>query len=199
VSEETLKADDRLSVFLRAWAPKGSPRGVVGALVAEVRRRGSVGRPVFLYGHSTGANRALCWQISHPEERLAGIVASRPSVTMENGLDLANLSRDPAAVEAIRRDPLFHTKVSVLLGVGFLRSWAWFARWPGGTLASPVLIHQGTADRCVDPRASISVAGLLKGDVTLKTWDRFYHVLHCAPEKDKLLAFIAGWMAKHVA
>lgn len=179
---------------------------------------------MFLYGHSTGANRALWWQIAHPAERLTGIVASSPSlggpdpqpsamkktlgrvlsmlapsVLLENGLDLANLSRDHAAVEAIRRDPLFHTKISALLGVDFLRSWAWFARWPGGSLASPVLILQGTADRCVDPAATLAFAGRLKGDATLKTWDGFYHVLHCAPEKDEVLANITGWMEKHLA
>jgi acylglycerol lipase len=278
MTEEILRVNDRLSVFLRAWAPKGSPRGTVGlvhglgehsgqyghvgeflagrgflvlapdlpghgkdpgvrghasyplfdevvrALVVETRRRAGARCPVFLYGHSTGANRALWWQISQPAERLAGVVASSPSlggpdpqpsavkkalatvlsklapsVTMENGLDLANLSRDPAAVEAIRRDPLFHTKVSALLGVGFLESWAWFARWPGGTLASPALILQGTADRCVDPKATILVARRLMGDVTLKTWDGCYHVLHYEPEKAEVLAYIAAWMDKRAA
>ena len=55
------------------------------------------------------------------------------------------------------------------------------------------------ADRCVDPGATISVAGRLKGDATLKTWDGFYHVLHCAPEKDEVLAYSAGWMDKRLA
>lgn len=197
---------------------------VICALVAEARRRGGPGAPVFLYGHSTGANRALWWQIAHPDDRLAGIVASSPSLgapdprpsaakkavakilarvwpsfTMENGLDLSNLSSDPASVEAIRRDPLFHTKVSTRLGVDFLRSWAWFARWPGGRFASPTLILQGTADRVVDPEATISVARKMSGDVTLKTWDGFRHVLHHAPEKDSVLGFIAGWMEQHLA
>jgi alpha-beta hydrolase superfamily lysophospholipase len=195
VTEVTLKVNVRLSVILRAWAPKHSPREVVGALVVEARRRAGAGRPILLCSHSTGANRALWWQISHPEERLAGIVASTlatvlsrlaPSITMKGGLDLANLSRDFAAVEANRRDPLFRTKVSPLQGVGFLRSWAWFARWPDGTLASPVLIFPGTAGR-------------LKGDATLKTWDGFYHVIHRTPEKDEVRAFIAGWMDKRAA
>jgi acylglycerol lipase len=278
MKEDFLKVNDRLSVFLAAWEPKGRRRGVVAlvhgmgehsgmygyvaellarrgflvlapdlpghgrnpgvrghasyplfgevvaALVAEARRRGGAGCPVFLYGHSTGANRALWWQISHPAERLAGIVASSPSLgapdprpsaakralatvlasvwpscTMENGLDLSNLSRDPAAVEEMRHDPLFHTRVSVLMGMGFLRSWAWFARWPGAALASPVLILQGTGDRCVDPAATIAVAGRIKGDATLKTWDGFCHVLHADPQKDEVLAFIVGWMDKHAA
>jgi alpha-beta hydrolase superfamily lysophospholipase len=51
----------------------------------------------------------------------------------------------------------------------------------------------------VDPGATISVAGRLKGDATLKTWDGFYHVLHCAPEKDEVLAYSAGWMDKRLA
>jgi alpha-beta hydrolase superfamily lysophospholipase len=43
------------------------------------------------------------------------------------------------------------------------------------------------------------VAGRLKGDVTLKTGDSFYHVLHAEPQKDEVLAFIAAWMDKRVA
>ncbi len=38
-----------------------------------------------------------------------------PSFTMGNGLDLGNLSRDPVRAEAVRSDPLFHTKISALL------------------------------------------------------------------------------------
>jgi len=277
MTEATLRVNDRLSVFLRTWAPSGAPRGVVGvvhglgehsgqygyvaefmagrgylvlavdlpghgknpgprghasyplfdevvaALVGEIRRRAGGGVPVFLYSHSTGANRALWWQIAHPAERLSGIVASSPSlgapdpqpsaakkalakvlarlvpsVAMENGLDLTNLSRDPAAVEGIRGDPLFHTKVSALLGMGFLESWAWFARWPGGAFAYPVLILQGTADRCVDPRATIAVAGRITGDVTLKVLEGYRHVLYAEPEKDEVLAYVVGWMDAHV-
>ncbi|OHD68174.1 MAG: hypothetical protein A2177_08095 [Spirochaetes bacterium RBG_13_68_11] len=278
MTEETLKVNDRLSVFLRAWKPKGIPRGVVvhvhglgdhsgryghvaefltdrgfrvlapdlpghgrnpgvrghasyplieeviGALVAEARRRAGAGCPVFLHGHSMGGSRGLAWQIAHPGERLAGVVALSPSIggplprpttakkvlarvlsklapsfTMENGLDLSNICRDTAVVEAFRRDPLFHTKISALLGVDFLRSWDWFAQWPGGTLASPVLILQGTGDRCVDPGATVSLAGRLTGDVTLKTWDGFFHELHSEPEWREVLGYIAGWMDKHVA
>lgn len=273
MTEATLRVNDRLSVFLRTWAPSGAPRGVVGlvhglgehsgqyeyvadsmtgrgylvlapdlpghgknpgprghasyplfdeavaALVGEIRRHAGGKLPVFLYSHSTGANRALWWQIAHPAERLSGIVASSPSlgapdpqpsavkvvlakvlarlapsVAMENGLDLANLSRDPAAVERISGDPLFHTKVSALLGMGFLESWAWFARWPGGAFASPVLILQGTADRCVDPRATIAVAGRITGDVTLKVLEGYHHVLYTEPERDEVLGYVLGWM-----
>lgn len=276
MAEDTLRVNDRLSVFLRVWEPKGAQRGVVGvvhglgehsgqygyvaermagrgylvlapdlpghgknpgprghasyplfdevvsALVGDIRRRAGTGGPAFLYAHSTGANRALWWQIAHPAERLSGIVASSPSlgapdpqpsaakkalakvlarlapaVAMENGLDLTNLSRDPAAVERIRGDPLFHTKVSALLGMGFLESWAWFARWPGGAFASPVLILQGTADRCVDPRATITIAGRITGDVTLKVLEGYRHVLYAEPERDEVLAYVVGWMDAH--
>lgn len=278
MNEETLKVNDRLSVFLRTWAPKGTPRAVVAhvhglgdhsgryghvadvltgrgflvlapdlpghgknpglrghasyalldevvdALVAEARRRGGAGCPVFLHGHSMGGSRVLAWQIAHPAERLAGVVALSPSIgsplprpatakkmlarvlsklspsiTMENGLDLSNICRDPAVVEALQRDPLFHTKISALLGVDFLRSWDWFARWPGGTLTSPVLILQGTGDRCVDPSATIALAGRLRGDATLKTWDGFFHELHSEPEWRVVLENITGWMDKHLA
>lgn len=195
----------------------------VDGLVGECRRRIDGGRPVFLYGHSTGASWILLWQIARPGERVAGIVASSPSLgppdpkpsaakqalgrlmakvwpsfIMSNGLDLANLSRDAARADAIRSDPLFHTKVSALLGVGFLDSWRFFERWPGGTMASPVLVLQGTADRCVDPAATVAVAGRMRGDVTLKTWEGFVHLLHEEPERAEVLGLIARWMDAHL-
>jgi acylglycerol lipase len=198
--------------------------GVISALLAEARRRAGPGRPVFLYGHSMGANRCLAWQIEHPDERIAGVVASSPSiggplpkppaakkalarvlavlapsVTMENGLELPSLCRDTAVVEAFRTDPLYHPNISARLAAGFLASWDWFARWPGGTFASPVLILQGTGDRCVEPEATLALARRLTGDVTLKTWDGFFHELHNEPERVEVLGFIAGWMEKRLA
>jgi alpha-beta hydrolase superfamily lysophospholipase len=197
---------------------------VIDALVAETRRRAATGRPVFLYEHSLGGNRVLAWQITRPAERLAGVVASSPSlgepepkppaitkalgrflarvaptVTMENGLDLDALNRDPAVNAAARADPLYHTRFSALLGVGILDSWSWFSRGPGGTLASPALILQGTGDRCAEPQATIDVARRLSGDVTLKTWEGFFRELHNEPEQGEVLGFIAGWMDKHLA
>jgi alpha-beta hydrolase superfamily lysophospholipase len=191
----------------------------IGALAAEARRRAGHGSPVFLYGHSMGSTCIISWQLANPGEHLAGIVISSPSlgapdpkppaakkalakvlarlapsVMMENGLDLENLSRDPARTASIRRDPLFHTKVSALLGVSFLDAWDRFARWPGGPVASPVLVQQGTEDRCVDPQASISVAKRMQGDVTLKVWDGHRHVLHEEPDRAEVLAYVAAWM-----
>ena len=41
--------------------------------------------------------------------------------------------------------------------------------------------------------------GPVEGDTTLKTWDGFGHVLHCASEKAGVLTHIAGWMDERVA
>ena len=122
-----------------------------------------------------------------------------PSFTMENGLELPSICRDPAVVAAARADPLYHTRISARLAAGFLASWDWFSRWPGGPLASPALILQGTGDRCVDPQATIALAKRLTGDVTLKTWDGFFHELHNEPEQGEVLGFIAGWMEQRLA
>jgi alpha-beta hydrolase superfamily lysophospholipase len=78
-------------------------------------------------------------------------------------------------------------------------AWAWFDRWPGGPVASAALILQGTADRIVDPKATVTVARKMSGDVMLKTWEGFYHILHEAPERDEVLGFIARWMEQHLA
>jgi hypothetical protein len=39
MAEETLRVNDRLSVFLRAWAPKGSPREVLAFIAGWMDTR----------------------------------------------------------------------------------------------------------------------------------------------------------------
>jgi alpha-beta hydrolase superfamily lysophospholipase len=98
-----------------------------------------LGLPQFLYGHSLGGSLVLNYGITQKPVTLTGIISSSPglgtagsvpawklafgqvlyhlapSTTMENGLDLSGLSRDPSILEAYVADPLVHGKVSARL------------------------------------------------------------------------------------
>ena len=103
MNEESLKVNDRLSVFLRTWAPRGSLRGVIGLVnglgehsgqygyVAEfLAGRGFLVLAPDLPGH--GKNPGVRGHATHPlfdevvgalvEEtrHRAGVVASSPSL-----------------------------------------------------------------------------------------------------------------------
>jgi acylglycerol lipase len=186
----------------------------VGAHVEEVKRR-NPGLPLILYGHSMGGALVIrfAWE-SAPS--IAGVMATSPliglstpvpawkasmarilgrvapSLIMANPLTLSDLSRDARVGEAAGKDPLYHNKASAVLGADILQSRAWFQRVQGA-FPLPLLIMQGTGDRIVDAQAAIGLAGRLSGNVTLKTWDGFYHELHNEPEKEQVIDHMISW------
>jgi alpha-beta hydrolase superfamily lysophospholipase len=191
----------------------------VGAHIGEIRRR-NPGLPVILYGHSLGGAIVLrfAWE-TRPS--LAGVLSSSPciglmarvpawkaamarilstiapSLIMANPLTLSDLSRDARVGEAAGKDPLYHNKASTVLGADILQSRAWFQDMKGA-FPLPLLLMQGTADRIVDARETIALAGRLTGNVTLKTWDGFYHELHNEPEKERVFDYMIAWADAHL-
>jgi alpha-beta hydrolase superfamily lysophospholipase len=121
-----------------------------------------------------------------------------PSMILNSPLDLTGLSRDAQVVEAARKDPLYHNKVSTRLGWDILEWGRWFDGQAGG-FPVPLLIMRGTADRIVDAGAIAALAGRLTGDVTLKTWEGLFHELHNEPEKDEVITYVLEWMRRHAA
>jgi alpha-beta hydrolase superfamily lysophospholipase len=191
---------------------------VVAVHLQETGRR-HPGLPVILYGHSMGGALVLRFAWERKPE-LAGVIASSPLIglaapaslakvavamlmrrlmprlVLANPLILSDLSRDASVGEQAGADPLYHNMTSTALGVDILRSRAWFQS-VRGALPVPLLLMQGTADRIVDARETIALAGRLTGDVILKTWDGFYHELHNEPEKDAVLDYLVSWIETH--
>jgi acylglycerol lipase len=191
----------------------------IGAHIEETKRR-NPGLPVILYGHSMGGALVLrfAWENT---PSLAGVIATSPliglsmpvpgwkavmarvlcaiapSFIMANPLTLSDLSRDPRVGEAAGRDPLYHNMTSTALGADILQSRGWFQR-VRGAFPLPLLVMQGTADRIVDAQATVELAGGLSGDVTLKTWDGFYHELHNEPEKERVFDYMITWVDAHI-
>ena len=180
------------------------------------------GIPLVMYGHSFGGAQTLCYVMKR-SPRLAAVVASSPGLAsgvrqpalkvaagrllakvaprmhIPLGSPLSSISHDPAWLEATKADPYFIQTLSARIAIEQLNTNAWIlaqASFP----AVPLLIMQGTADQHVDPKVNIEFAGRLKGDVTLKVWEGLGHELHNEVEASRaeVLAFVKGWIDKHV-
>jgi alpha-beta hydrolase superfamily lysophospholipase len=175
--------------------------------------------PLFLYGHSFGGAQVLYYAMKR-RPTLAGVVASSPGLgsgVRQSGLKIlvgkllsrvaptvqiplgspaSGLSHDPAVVEAYARDPLVDPGLSARIAMEMLKTNAWIVAQESFPL--PLLIMQGTADQHVDAQLNIAFAGRLSGDVTLKVWEGLGHELHNEVQKDEVIAFMRGWLDKHV-
>jgi alpha-beta hydrolase superfamily lysophospholipase len=171
--------------------------------------------PVFLLGHSMGGLIALDYALRHQDE-LTGLVLSAPLAVLEANpatrlasrvlsaaaprlpvykIDGTTVSRDPDVVRAYDADPLNHRGMLPARTVGELAATvATFAdRLP--ELRLPVLVAYGTGDRLVDPAGS-ALVGERAGseDITVIPYDGLYHEILNEPERDRVIADVAGWI-----
>ena len=179
--------------------------------------------PRFLYGHSLGGLLVLAYAITHGSG-LKGVIATgpalrsslqeqkakiamvrllgslAPTVTVPSGLDAATLSRDPAVVEAYKKDPLVHASTSLGFGKAALSAIdLCFAR--AREFPAPLLIMHGTGDKITYFSGSEDFAKLMSEtgrDVTLRLWNDLYHEIHNEPQKDEVLTFMIQWLDKHI-
>ncbi len=206
----------------RGYAP--SYEGIldsVGELVRQAGERFS-GKPVFLYGHSMGGNFVANYVLrSQPE--LAGVILSAPwlglafappksdiilgkimlrlypKFTQASKLETAAISRDPEEVRKYEQDPLVHDKIGPALGLGCMEKGAWaIAHAEEWTL--PLLHYHGTADRITSCEASKEFCQKIKGDVTWKAFEGYFHELHNEPQKDRapILELLATWIEDRI-
>lgn len=177
-------------------------------------------RPRFLYGHSMGGSLTLYYLLRRKPDLCGAVVTSPglgvgqpvpsmkiflakvmarlfPAFTMENGLDLNNLSRDEAVVTTYRQDPLVHPRISARLGLDLLTLGAWIQA-NAVELETPLLLIQGGGDHIVSPQATEAFAQAAPASkITYKVWENFYHELHNEPEKDQVFQFMLDWLDKH--
>lgn len=170
--------------------------------------------PVLL-GHSLGGLMVLDYALAYPA-MTRGVAAAAPvlgsfgtpapllwaaqvlsrvwpSFTLETGLDLSGLARDPAVIRAALDDPLFHRRASGRLATEVLATAA-SVHARSATLAVSVLIQHGTADRMVSIDGSRRLAaGPAAARVRLREYDAF-HALFADEGYEERLADLAAWM-----
>jgi len=230
LAEALNRAGYALAAFdLRGHGRSAGKRGVipsydallddVSLLLTEASNR-YPGLPLFLYGHSLGANIVMTYTFQ-PRPSLAGVVATGPalrlpfdppawqitlgrlmdkiwpSFTQPNGLETQALSRDPEIVQKYVEDPLVHNQVSGRLAFGFLDAGRWLLAH-ASELSVPLLLMHGGADRITDPNASRAFAADAGELCSLKIWDGFYHEIHNEPEQAQVFEHLIAWLDRRI-
>jgi alpha-beta hydrolase superfamily lysophospholipase len=177
--------------------------------------------PIFLLGHSLGALIVLDLILTEPEE-LAGVITCGtpiepvgsakphlvalarllssvyPRFSVDFGLDLNALSRDPAVVKAYKTDPLVHGKVS--------------ARWGTETLSTiesvkmqvediniPILILHGEADRIHTAEGTRKFFDQIQfHDKEIRVYPFGYHEVHNDLNYQEMLSDLLDWINRHI-
>ena len=127
---------------------------------------------------------------------LAGIASKlTPGLAMNNEVDAATVSRIPEVVEAYRKDPLVHSRISSRL----YAEWAHAARENldrAGDINIPFLILAGTADRLIDPAGSEELHRRAPAMSTLRMLEGRYHEPFNDLGSDEVFVTIAEWLGR---
>lgn len=184
-------------------------------IIDSTRLRMPKGAPLILLGHSMGGLVAGRF-VSLGRRRVDGLVMSSPALdpglnplqklllatlpwvvpnlTVGNGLDPAFISHDPEVVEAYRRDPLVHDRVSGRVG-RFIADAAAATVASAGDWKVPTLLLYAGADRIVNPAGSRAFAAAAPpGVVTAKCFDRMFHELFHEPDPEPAYKVLRRWL-----
>jgi alpha-beta hydrolase superfamily lysophospholipase len=195
------------------------------AQVIEAVRREHPG-PLVLLGHSMGgliagrfvaeglaAQPAMWWRpvdalvMSSPaldpgmnafqKGLLAVLGPLAPNLAVNNGLDPAWISRDPAVVKAYVDDPLVHDRITPRLARFIVDGGELVRQRAAGWTLPTALLYAG-ADRCVAPRGSDAFAAAAPHSVVhSRRYDGFSHEIFNEPEQREVLAELSRWLAPH--
>ena len=176
------------------------------------------GLETFLLGHSMGGAISLRYAMAH-QQRLTGLILSGPLAAIDGRggakavgkllgavlpglpvtkIDPAQVSRDPAVVEAYASDPLvFHGAVPAGTVAEFLRH---VDSLPDdvGAITVPTLLLYGTADTLAAPAGAVMVAERIgSSDLTTTPYEGLYHEILNEPEQEAVLDDICAWIGVH--
>jgi acylglycerol lipase len=198
--------------FIERW---GEFREDLRRFLGGVREE-EPGRPLFLLGNSLGGLIVLEYALHHPEG-LRGVIAASPPLgrlgvpapllalgrvfsrvwprfSIRTGMDLSGLARDPAVVQTVLADPLFHRVGTARLSTEVVAA---IARVQAGapTFPLPVLVLHGSSDRMVPPEGSREfVARVGHPDRELREYAGAFHVLFADLDHERVLTDVERWI-----
>lgn len=190
-------------------------RGDVAALV-QLAAAAQPNIPLFVMGHSLGGLIILDY-VLHQPEGLRGVIVSAPAVgsvgvspillqvsrvlsrvwptfSLETGLDVKGISRDPQEVQAYQNDPLVHGKGTARLATEVMDT-AVFCQENAHTLQLPLLMIHGAADIITSPTDSRRFFDNVTGsDKTYIAYEGGYHESHNDIHSPQVVADISAWL-----
>ena len=179
------------------------------------------GRPAFLFGHSMGALIVLDYIMRQPSFVRGAIVSGAPirptgvakpylvalarafslvlpTLALPLGLDTSALSRDPAVVEAYKRDPLILRKMTARWGIEALATVEWVRDHPRH-IGLPLLILHGAADRLNLPEGAQELFNRVQcPDKQLRTYPGSLHEFLNDLDHDRAESDILEWIGLHL-
>jgi alpha-beta hydrolase superfamily lysophospholipase len=176
--------------------------------------------PIFVLGNSLGGLVVLDYALRHPGE-LAGVIAAAPPLgrlgvppllmmlgrvmsrifprfSLEVGMDLSGLARDPKVIESVVTDPLFHRRGTARLSTEVTAA---ISRVHAGApdLSVPLLILHGSADRMVPADGSREFFSKVRyPDREFREYPDAYHGLFADIGHQTVLADLARWIEDRI-
>src|SRR3989339_19404 len=172
--------------------------------------------PLFLFGLSLGGNLVINYALRR-KPQIAGVISFcpalklafdppawkmvlarifnhiAPSITMDNEIDVNDVTRNKEMVEEIKKDPLVHTRISPALFSGFYNAGFW-ALDHAAELSLPMLLMHGDADKLTSYKASQEFSDKAGALCTCRIWPGFYHEIHNDPGRDAVMAELIEWL-----
>jgi alpha-beta hydrolase superfamily lysophospholipase len=193
------------------------PSRLLGDLadLIESSRKRHPGVPLVLLGHSMGGLIAASY-VSRTPQVVDGLVLSSPllatrlspvqklllaivprlapNLAVSNGVDVNFLSHDPEVVQAYRRDPLVHDRISGRLA-RFLAEEAVDVRANAARWKVPTLLLYAGDDRIVDPQGSRAFAAAAPANlVNSRCFDGLYHEIFNERDAEPVYEALKEWL-----
>ena len=184
-------------------------------LVDATRARMPQGQPLVLLGHSMGGLVAATWVLrgALPVDALvlsspaldAGIGALQkkliallyrfaPNLAIGNGLDASKISHNPATVEAYRKDPLVHDRISARLA-RFIDDNGPAVVAAASQWRVPTLLMYAGADHLVRPAGSKAFAATAPRKVVhSQAFDGLYHEIFNEADPSAVFGTLKAWL-----
>jgi alpha-beta hydrolase superfamily lysophospholipase len=176
--------------------------------------------PLFLLGNSLGGLVVLDYALDH-SAGLAGVIAAAPPLgrlgvprllmalgrmmsrvwprfSLEVGMDLDGLARDPSVKEMILADPLFHRRGTARLSTEVTAA-VERVQQRADDLSVPLLLLHGSADRMVPPEGSRSFFAKVRyPDREFREYPGAYHALFADLDCGAILQDLERWIEAHI-
>lgn len=173
--------------------------------------------PVVLYGHSMGGNLALGYEISRKPDISRLIVTSPwlklsnppanwllflanflvkliPNFVISNRINPSFLSHEKNVVDAYKRDPLVHNRISISSFLQ-MQEWASVILKNKHKVNIPLLLLHGSDDKITSWRGSCIFARETSESTKYKLWDSCNHELHNEFCSEDVFNYISLWLS----